>query len=538
MKRQQPLHTCLSSALLGLVLAGSTMSSQAGTTNYIVDQFDADTTATYRLWWGNNPPVLSWDTSVNATTSMAPNNPGSGSLKFVVDWSSVQDQYFLIHGFDGTQYGNTFIDLRSYTNLSFDILIDPSSGKTANGTSYGFMEIDYLPYQVPYPPVVLSPAGITLPITNNWIHVSLPISSTATGIGTISGIGFKMQAWGLSSVLTGVQTYWLDNVIFGANTNVIMRPTISLAPVKTPPGLTIVASGGGNDYKRGMIATLDPVYSTPYYSWVGAGDVPVTYSITITNYPDATHSAFQSEIFLVPNGGYNDSSIDYSAASVVFLDIQNHADGTASGTFRYKTNTPWANAMFYGSGALASLICSNGALGTWSMTFLNDTNVTLMAPGGGHTNFFLPDAATIQTLFANPLTAYFGNQQNGAGNAGQSSTYSRVRIAGVTLSPEIDETFPGPVLNPDPGSAKWQVVCDIPSDVFVMLPEDKYWVRWTVPDTGFSLQSCATLVGGSWADPGLTNIVITSSDKRVLVPASSLPSASAGFFRLARPLSP
>jgi hypothetical protein len=194
--------------------------------------------------------------------------------------------------------------------------------------------------------------------------------------------------------------------------------------------------------------------------------------------------------------------------------------------------------MYYGSGALASLICSNGPLGTWSMTFLNDTNVTLVAPDGGHTNFFLPDAATIQTLFANPLTAYFGNQQNGPGNAGQSSTYSRVKITGVTLSPEIDETFPGPVLNPDPGNAKWRVVCDVPSDVFLMLPEDKYWVRWTVPDTGFSLQSCATLVGGSWADPGLTNIVITSTEKRMLIPASSLPAGSAGFFRLARPLSP
>ena len=538
MKSKHPLHSWLPSALLGLLLAGSTMNGQAGTTNYIVDQFDADTSGAYFLWWGGNPPQLIWDTSVNATTAMGANNPGSGSLKFVVDWSSVQDQYFLIHGFDGTEYGNTYIDLRAYTNLSFDILFDPSSGKTANGTSYGFMEVDYLPYGAPYPPVVLSPAGMTLPITNNWIHVSLPISPTATGIDKISGLGFKMQAWGLSSVLTGVQTYWLDNVIFGANTNVITRPTMALAPVKTPPGLTIVASGGGNDYKRGMIATVDPVFGTPYYSWVGSGDVPVTYTIVITNYPDTTHNAFQSEIFLVPNGVYNDSSIDYDAASVVFLDIQNHADGMASGTFRYKTNTPYANSMYYGSGALASLICSNGPLGTWSMTFLNDTNVTLVAPDGGHTNFFLPDAATIQTLFANPLTAYFGNQQNGPGNAGQSSTYSRVKITGVTLSPEIDETFPGPVLNPDPGNAKWRVVCDVPSDVFLMLPEDKYWVRWTVPDTGFSLQSCATLVGGSWADPGLTNIVITSTEKRMLIPASSLPAGSAGFFRLARPLSP
>ena len=57
-----------------------------------------------------------------------------------------------------------------------------------------------------------------------------------------------------------------------------------------------------------------------------------------------------------------------------------------------------------------------------------------------------------------------------------------------------------------------------------------------MPDTGFSLQGSATLAAGSWVtDPQWTNLVNTTLGNRMLIPESSLPSASRSFFRMVKP---
>ncbi len=54
-------------------------------------------------------------------------------------------------------------------------------------------------------------------------------------------------------------------------------------------------------------------------------------------------------------------------------------------------------------------------LGTWSITFNNDTNFTMTGPGGVSTNANFPDEATAQ-VFANPMRLYFGSDQGGPAN--------------------------------------------------------------------------------------------------------------------------
>ena len=276
----------------------------------------------------------------------------------------------------------------------------------------------------------------------------------------------------------GAQIFWLDNLIFGANTNRVSPPTLTLSRVIEPAGLAVVASGPG-DYPREMIATVDPENpdweypGEPRYSWVGYGDTPITYSFTIAAYPDAAHSAFQTHLFLIPRGGYNDPSIDWNSANAVFVQVLNRTNGTAAARFMYKTNQPAGNSMYFNTGATAGVgvgtlasLESPSPLGTWSVTFRNDTNVTLTAPDGVSTNFFFPDAATVQELFGNPLTAYVGCQKQGANNDGQLCVLSRVQIGGITASPAIDERFSGPALNSDPDHPKWRVVAAVPEDVF------------------------------------------------------------------------
>ncbi len=518
----------LTATLLGLLTAGLSIVGQAQTTNFIVDQLDTDTTASFvNAGWGSTVTSITWDGAVNQPTTLGPNTTGSGSAYWSTDWSGTPEggnQVMVNHRFPD----NAVLNLVNYTNISFDIRFDPASTTDGLG-SFGGVQVIWTPTADGWPSTYL---GTRIFYTTNtgWVHVEIPFdASTDPKLSAVSHMGFKIQQSTTGAPLTGTSVFWIDNIILHRRAATVPPPTVSLAPVKTPPGLMVVAPGGGNGYRRGMIRTLDPAIGSPYYSWVGQGATPVTYSLTIASYP-TSYYYFQSQIFLVPNGG-NDASVDWSAATVLALDIRNVPGGLATATFRYKTNLPSANADQYQP---AVLVCSNGVLGTWSMTFLNDTNVTVTAPNGASTNFALPEAAAME--FYNPLSVYFGNQQNGAANAGQASTYSRVKVSGVAISPEIDETFAGPDLNPDPANAKWKVVGEMPSCVFIVRSDHKWWVNWTLPDTGFSLQGSPTLAAASWVtDPQWTNLVNTALGNRMLIPASSLPSAPKSFFRMMKP---
>ena len=517
----------LTAILLGLLTAGLSPVSHAQTTNFLVAQFDTDTTGQFVYWpWGTAYPSITWDGAVNRTTTLGPNTAGSGSVQWTIDWSvnPPNDQVMETYRFPGS----AVLNLVDYTNISFDIRFNPGSATDGAGR-FGGVEVDWVPQSDGWPSKGLG-TTVFYATNSNWVHVEMPFdASTDPKLSAVTQVGFKIQQSSTGAPLTGTSVFWIDNVILHRRAATLPPPTVSLAPVTTPPGLMVVAPGGGNGYRRGMIRTLDPVNGAPYYSWLGQGATPVTYSLTIASYPTG-YDYFQSEIFLVPNGG-NDTSVDYTAATVLALDIRNLPGGLAAAAFRYKTNHAYANASDYQP---AILVCSNGVLGTWSMTFLNDTNVTVTAPNGASTNFALPAAAALE--FYNPLSVYFGNQQNGAANAGQASTYSRVKVTGVAISPEIDETFAGPDLNPDPLNAKWRVVCDVPSCVFIVRPNHKWWVNWTLPDTGFSLQGSPTLAAGSWlTDPQWTNVVNTTLGNLMLIPESSLPSAPKSFFRMVKP---
>lgn len=510
---------------LTLLVAGSGNLVYAQTTNYLIDQFDTDTTgALANQAWGTASPLITWDNTQNATTSMGPNNAGSGSALWTIGWTTTGDQVMVTHGFNGD-----VLNLNNYTNISFDIKFDPNSATDGAG-SYGAIEVDWIPQSDGWPSTPNTQAYQTFASgNNNWQHVSLALSASAnTKLSAVTGIGFKLQQNKTGANLTGTTAFWMDNIILGALSETI-QPSLAFSPVTTPPGLTMVAPGGGNEYNRTLLMARDSVNGVGNFSWVGYGDVPITYSMTISAYPDTNHTAFQSVIFLVPNGSTGDPSIDYTAANVAQMVVMNNADGTATGYFQYKTNQPNGNSMFQGSGNLAAITCPQ-PLGTWSLTFLNDTNVTLTGPGNVSTNFNLPDE-TVAQMFANPLTAYFGNQQNGVWNAGQSSTYAEFKIKGITASPEIDEIFTNETaINP----ANWSVDAYAQNDTFIVEPTDKYWVSWTIPDTGFSAEVSTNLGTGPWMDPGITNIITTTLGKRALLPsmATNFPSADTLFFRL------
>ena len=346
---------------------------------------------------------------------------------------------------------------------------------------------------------------------------------------TILNTGFTTYTIGVTNLSSTVANIRFDYaaVSYGTTTVAFDNITVLSDPI-TPPtmfidnhpinGLNLFATGT-NQYSRYDIQTV----TTNGHSWIGAAG-PVTYSMTITNYPTANHPYFQSQIFLVANPIGNPTAPDYSEANVIFLQIRNQTNGTCVGAFQYKTNQPNDNSMFNGSGNLGS-VTSAQSVGTWSLTFTHNTNVTVTAADGSTANFVLPpDAAA---LFADPgLTVYFGAMPNTIGNIGQECVLSHAGINGSASG--LDDGFTGSALD----ASKWVVSGSNPEGVVLVPPQALYWVGWNLPDTGLGLQSNTNLSNASGWTTFAANPIAFASKKQVLVTATNLPGNVAGFWRL------
>jgi hypothetical protein len=544
MKHTNILQRCA----LGLALAGASLASQAQSVpNYIIDQFDTNSPGDYSTevgyygdaGWGTARASFTFNTN-NAKPAVAgaPNNPGSGSMEYMIPWTSTGDQDQAGRtSFNTINVAGDALNGDNYTNLSFDIMFLPDCATDGNG-SYGDLITSFYG-GCGWWCVNLGVYNSLVSNGTNWIHVNIPIpagslSSNAIG-GSLTGFGFKVQQNRTGGNLTGTTDFLIDNIILEAPQIPPPPPTLSVSRVTTPPGLLIVQPGptGGNENGELLLAD-DSVngYSEP---WLGAGANPVTYSMTITNTPGTNFAGIQSVIELVPGGGTGDTGPAYQFGTAAQLVVQDNADGSATATFGWKTNVPASTPV-----TVTTLTSASGAVGTWSLTFLNDTNLTVKGPGGLSTNINLPSEDVAQQ-FAGQVAVYFGSLNYGStNNAGMGVTYSEFSISGVenttnaSPSSPIDDVFAN-----DAGvlSTDWIAVApSTPNNAVLIQPTDVYWVGWTLPDDGFSLSSSPTLGAGAvWTSTGLTSYVVTSLQHIVIVPQSSLPATKQGYFALTAP---
>ncbi|HVM48925.1 MAG TPA: glycoside hydrolase family 18 protein [Candidatus Acidoferrum sp.] len=213
----------LAPELLCLLFAGATAIGQVRTANSIVDQFDTNTSGSYvNQAWGTAVPVLSWAVTVNQPTTLGPNNSGSGSLFWSINWSTSNgsDQVMVVRGL------GTVLDLRPYTNISFDVRFDPTSGTDGNG-SFGGIELDWVPQSDGWPSTYQNAATFASANTN-WVHVSFGLDARANAkLQAVTGIGFKLQQKKTGSSLSGVSRFWLDNLILTGGSNPVVPPVWS-----------------------------------------------------------------------------------------------------------------------------------------------------------------------------------------------------------------------------------------------------------------------------------------------------------------------
>ena len=480
----------------------------------IVIKFNDASESTFTRWWGNAIQTYEHDAAVDADTDSS-----SGSQKIVV-------------GFDLAAFGGenqiaarrdfaSVIDARDYTNLTFDVRFDPAS-PTRTGGDYGWLEFGLGPSD--WSQIWLS--GVAVPVSAGlWYRVSVPLDRTAPKMDSIARFVVKMWSGGADG-FTGTTTLWVDNITLNANQDVAPPAPPIVSIEKAKPGLRIFASQPGQQYARQNIYTRN----STGYSWVGAAE-PVTYSVTLANYPDASHSGFQTHIFLVAGSNLPtwENSPDWNEPNVIFLDISGGADGSAYASFRYKTNQPNGNGMIYGTGALGG-VWSPKPNGTWSLTFSGNTAITLTSPSGATTSLELPAEAA--AMFADPLHVYVGAQPNQAGNIGQSVNVTRFQITGVA-SP-IDDTFSSGALD----SAVWQISAGDPAGVLTVPTGYSYWLNWSLPDDGFTFEYITgEVVDGIWQSaPGLSTPVQLGSRRWSLIPSALEPFPGEGFFyRMVKP---
>ena len=474
---------------------------------------DASSTADWRFDYGGVTNLIQFDPTQDAS-----NNAASGSMKVTFGFDAQLD-------ISGNNKGALTLDLgapidaSTYQSLELDVKIDPASVTDGSGNSGYFQLVVRYGGFYDWNPQF----GGNLRISDGWrrIRVAPPVAP----VNDIYAFTIELNG---GAALTGPVTFYVDNLKF--TTTNVPPPSPTIAVERPQRGLNLIPTSG--QYQRqNIVATSDPGYG-----WVGSAE-PVTYSITIHKYPDASHSGFQTHMFLVPAPPTADSAPDYSQPHVVFLDIQSQANGSAFAAFRYKVNEPGGNNFLYGAGSLGG-VSGISPVGTWSMTFTEDTNVTVTAPGGAVGNFHLPPAAA--ALFVNPLAVWVGAQPNSGPNIGQTVILSGARITKGSTTLLEDNFLTAETLD----LQKWQVVAGDPIGVRVIGSDAAFWLSWPIPDGGFALQFTTTPGdSGSWVNTGWVAPLIGSM-KKILVYYSTqnpqpgktyAPSPGNAYFRLLHP---
>ena len=319
--------------------------------------------------------------------------------------------------------------------------------------------------------------------------------------------------------------FWVDNIQLIASAVAVPPPTLS--PLTKPvPGLEFIAASGGT-YDRQEIRTVGT-----NYAWYGASG-PVSYSVNVVKIGENAPAPTGFTLFMhfvpgIPNP--NDGGSDYSEPNVVMWTISNSADGSAWSQLRYKTNAPASNGHMFDTGSFPGGVGNPTPAGTWTITFSQDTNIVITAPtGGAITNVLPPEVLDIFKNYSPNMQINVGGVPGDPSRLGQMAVVSEVQITGTPGEPNVDSNF----LTQPRDTNVWGIVAVSPAGVLQVPVDAAYWLKWTLPYTGFGLQTKATLGPGAWTDMTITGFDGAGFHTQLLL-NSDLPGTNAGYFRLSK----
>lgn len=509
MKKSIAKHIAGTALLAGIMFC--TTCAQGG--QVVVSNFDDPNDAT--LWYWENWSVEAL-VEFDSTLDAGGGGVDSGSLKVTCNFLDKP-----------TDYSQSVISLATgsdidaetlYTNISLDIRLDPSSYPRVNGTAYGGFELifrngsDWAWNGLGFLQLTLN--------NTNWTHVNFPVKAPGDKVHHLT---IKLG----ENNLTNKVIFNVDNIRWDEAATVLPPPVMGIE--KTKPGLNLLAASAGQ-YDRQNIATV-----AGDFGWINS-PVPMSYSMTIKEFPSAaSYGGFSAHFYIVP-GIPTESSPDWNQANCILVDIFAATNGSGTANFRYKTNAPGSNGIqnqYFNdnptNGPVGFLGSVTGAsiLGTWTVTLNQNTNITLTAPDGTTKDMVMPPEDAAQ--FEGGASVFFGIMPGQTANIGQMAILSRVQIkAGSTVL--VDDNFSTAPLNAD----LWVSRSASSAGVALITKDEPYYVSWTTPASGFILQTNATLNPAGWGDAGVTDQLV-GTRRRALIPSSVLPGVGQGYFRLNKP---
>jgi len=453
------------------------------------------------------------------------------------------EQNLMSGTFDGGLFDTAVqMEILTITNIQWDIHVKPGTATNSDGNFgviyAGLKSIGYSGDTGYWT------NGLTIPgaATNGWVTMKETNAQefqaeALNGTDTYAqGVEFYYNSYTGNNYPTNPVAFWIDNII--VNSSVAPPPpppppVMTIAPAV--PGLNLFTGTGTSLYNRENIEATQGAYS-----WVNAAG-PVSFSFSITNYPVGSNDAVQCQIFLVPNPSASAGSApDWGQSNCVFMDFESMVPngGGVTWTFRYKTNDANDNAMLYNAtntaaniGALGT-ISNSTALGTWTVSFNNNTNVTMTGPGPDHssTNFNIPDSTgATAALFASGVDLYFGAQAGNAGGANDHFVASEFKVTGS--GNDFDDNFVADagVLN----TGIWTVNAAFTNCIQMVGPGNPNWIQWTAPASGFALDTTAALSTNiTWSPVTSHPVFMAGTNFTQLISTNDLQAGNAGYFAL------
>jgi hypothetical protein len=495
--------------------------------NVVINTFDsaAEVSAYSFFGWNGSPggpPVFSTNDASGSATS--------GSIQLSLT--------FLNPGEQGGSFvsGAPPVDVSTATNIEFDLMVDPASPLDPNGNVCYFQFGFNSPSYVNINPFWLGPSG--KPFTPGvWQHFKIAITPGALGT---SESQFFLYPYDPNCTSATTPIFYVDNIVFDTPSGPLPGPTVTIS--KPQKGLNVFASTA-NVYDRESARLKQNTGK----SWVGLATAanPVSYSFTISHFPTAPTYSCEAYMFLVPNPSTDYNAPDYSDTDCIIAEVQATSLGSQL-ILQYKVNEPGQNAMFYGNAPYTNApgswdgvttpwyergnlggIQSTLLDGTYSLKFTSSSNVTLITPDGSSTNLVIPSYNATDFAETSGFNVYLGMQANDTSALGQAVVYSNFAVSN-SATPFSDNFLADTALDTN----NWDTsLASGPAGIFVVPASAAYWVNWTLPASGYSLQVGTNLSNiSTWSS---VQGPVISADQQ-LVDSSELPAGGIGFFNLVK----
>jgi hypothetical protein len=531
---KQPIKTLMLIAVLsGLTAATHAQLVVWSTTNFVDDPVGPYGTTTD--FAGSANPILN-------IVDPGMGGPGTHAMELTFDATSGTVINFQSAGIYYPASGNTNSFLANYT-LEFDLAV---LGVDAGPFAQGFQISIFGPGGGVFgtgPKLELDLTTNTFPAGQGYQHYSFTLDKFTARNFLVTSNSFELGIGCVSypgNFTAAPETFDFANIQITLKTNPPPPPQPTLTVLPAKPGLRVFGQNYAFTYNQEGFGTVDP-----NQSWVGATPgAPKSYSITIKDFDTVDNYTLYSQF--VSSAPSVNPFVVYSSPNALVWSITHLSTGFTT-SVNWKTNAPNSGTP---NNTLNLTTASLNGRGTWTLSFTNDTDGTVIAPDGTSGSFTLPP--DVATLFADPLTILFGTAPNNTGGFGQWVDISRITITNVAGVIEDDDFTKDDGLN----TSLWDPGFSLdPGSVIQVSTNTPFWVRWNVPDQGFGLGTKASLKGGTnqWFTPNyygggtFTNTTPTQMGpalKWTLLPSACLPTMDGtvngppspqGFFRLSSP---